>query len=83
MISTISFIAIFFCALFIVLSSIAHKVDIHPLTKGVLCVTMLGIIGILTSDSHSFGNAFSEMTIGCFAALFIRQTYISWDRGFV
>lgn len=83
MISTLSLIAIFICAAFIVVCSIIHKVDIHPLTKGVLCALMLSIIGVLSKDAHPFGSQAMEAIIAFVAVLFIRHTYVSWDRGFV
>lgn len=78
-----SLILVLSCAIFIVVCSILHKIQIFPSTKGVLCVLMIGIIGVLSGGLHPYTAPAWDFVIIGLAAFFFRMTVVSYKRGFM
>lgn len=83
LIAKFSLISIFLCAFFIVVCSILNRIKIFPSTKGVLCFSMISIIGALSGDIHPYANLSYQLTFLALSFLIIRQTYVAYKRGFL
>lgn len=83
MITNLSLIAIFICAFFIVICSIWNKIQIYPSTKAILCLSMLGIIGVISGELHPYQGMAFDLTLGMLSLLVIRQTVVAYRRGFM
>jgi len=59
------------------------KIKIYPSTKGILCLSMLAMIGGLTRGFHSYADFFLEFILVCISVLILRQTYVAYKRGFL
>ena len=81
-IMNLSLLAIFLCAAFIVICSILHRIKIFPSTKGILCVTMLSIIGIWSHEFHPYQDISFDLLFIGMAFLILRQTSIAYKRGY-
>lgn len=82
-ITTMALSLILFCAFFIVVCSILHKIQIFPSTKGILCISMISIIGVLTGGMHPYLGTSLDITIVALALLIVRQTVVAYKRGFM
>ena len=78
MIVNISLSVIFICTLFMILYK---KIDVHPITKGVMCVTQISIIGIWAQESHNYLELFNSGFVSTIAMLVVYVTYKAFKRG--
>ena len=78
MIVNISLSVIFICTLFLIL---CRKIDVHPITKGVMCVTQISIIGIWAQESHNYLELFNSGFVSTIAMLVVYVTYKAFKRG--
>lgn len=83
MIANISLVVIFLCAFFIVVCSILNKIQLYPSTKGILCISMLSIIGVLSGDFHNYSDVSLDIVLSSLCFLIIRQTCVAYKRGFM
>lgn len=75
MIVNISLFIIFACLIFVVLSK---RIKVHPAAKGIMCVTMVSIIGITAQSKHQYlevANGGFLLTIAMLVVYVTRQAF--------
>ena len=83
MLTTLSLIAVFVCSIFLVISHILHKIELYPLTKGILCFIMLSTVGAATKSIHNFGDIATDGVMVALACFVIWQTLVGYKRGYL
>lgn len=82
MLVTLSFISVFVCSAFIVLCSIRNKIELYPITKGILCFIMISTIGSLAKYEYA-GLSPDSLSIIALSAFMLRQTWVGYKRGYL
>lgn len=78
MIVNISLSVIFTCMLFLILY---RKINVHPIAKGMMCVTLISIIGIWAQESHHHLELFNSGFVSTIAMLVVYVAYKVFKLG--
>lgn len=74
----ISLSVILVCAIF---SIVCPTIKINPIAKGILCITMISVIGMLTKSHHAFSDIACEIFLSTVAIFTTYITYKAYQRG--
>lgn len=73
---------IFVCCLMIVVGGALSRIEVSEWIKGVLCLTMISIIGVWTGKFHPYSDTAIDAFYIFIAYLVARRTYFSYQRGY-
>lgn len=82
MLVTLSLISVFVCSAFIVICSIRKKIELYPVTKGILCFIMISTIGSLAKYDYA-GLSPDSLSITALSIFMLRQAWVGYKRGYL